>query len=206
MLWGGKWKAGSYRQSNLGHLWLEPPVLCHSATTAGQPPTLTILYIYCIYFQHEARCFEHLEWENHSAWVLFWWREFSSQPLMEFRWHILSGYWVCDWGIQHHLCSACRGLWGLVVVQLSWLSGRALAVQARGVLGLIVGLFTFLYFHFITSKFIAMFPLGSYYKVWPTGCSTHELSLSSSIQASAVCEHIAWPVMHLEKALISHHA
>ena len=27
------------------------------------------------------------------------------------------------------------GLWGLVVVRLSWLSGRALAAQARGVLG-----------------------------------------------------------------------
>ena len=30
------------------HLWLEPPVLRHWATTAGRPPTLTILYIYCI--------------------------------------------------------------------------------------------------------------------------------------------------------------
>ena len=40
-------KAGSHRESNPGHLWLEPPVLCHWATTAGQPPTLTILYIYC---------------------------------------------------------------------------------------------------------------------------------------------------------------
>ena len=29
-----------------------------------------------------------------------------------------------------------RGLWGLVVVRLSWLSGRALAAQARGVLDL----------------------------------------------------------------------
>ena len=28
-----------------------------------------------------------------------------------------------------------RGLWGLVVVRLSWLSGRALATQARSVLG-----------------------------------------------------------------------
>ena len=36
-------KAGSRRESNPGHLWLEPPVLCHRATTAGQPPTLTIL-------------------------------------------------------------------------------------------------------------------------------------------------------------------
>ena len=37
-------KAGSRRESNPGHLWLEPPVLCHWATTAGQPPALTILY------------------------------------------------------------------------------------------------------------------------------------------------------------------
>ena len=32
--------------------------------------------------------------------------------------------------------SAYRGLWGLLVVQLLWLSGRTLAAQARGVLGL----------------------------------------------------------------------
>ena len=38
-------------------------------------------------------------------------------------------------GIQYHLCSTCRGLWGLVVVQLSWLSARALVAQARDVLG-----------------------------------------------------------------------
>jgi len=35
-----------------GHLWLEPPVLCHWATTAGRPPTLTILYVYWV----AARC------------------------------------------------------------------------------------------------------------------------------------------------------
>ena len=40
-------KAGSHQESNPGHFWLEPPVLCHWATTAGWPPTLTILYIYC---------------------------------------------------------------------------------------------------------------------------------------------------------------
>ena len=33
---------------------------------------------------------------------------------------------VCDWGIQYHLCSTCRGLLGLVVVWLLWHSGRAL--------------------------------------------------------------------------------
>ena len=40
-------KAGSRQELKLGHLWLEPPVLCHLALTAGQPPTLTILYMYC---------------------------------------------------------------------------------------------------------------------------------------------------------------
>ena len=32
-------------------------------------------------------------------------------------------------------CATDRGLWGLVVVWMLWLSGRALAAQARGVLG-----------------------------------------------------------------------
>ena len=40
-------KAGSHRELNPGHLWLEPPVLCHWATATRQPPTLTILYMYC---------------------------------------------------------------------------------------------------------------------------------------------------------------
>ena len=45
----------------------------------------------------------------------------------------------------------------MVVVQLLGLSGRVLAAQARGVLGLtlvIAGLFTFIYFHLIISKFL----------------------------------------------------
>ena len=33
---------------------------------------------------------------------------------------------------NHH---SHRNLWGLVIVRLLWLSGRALAAQARGVLG-----------------------------------------------------------------------
>ena len=36
-------KAGSRQESNPGHLWLEPPVLWHWATTARRPPTPTIL-------------------------------------------------------------------------------------------------------------------------------------------------------------------
>ena len=40
-------KAGSHRESKPEHLWLEPPVLCHWAMTTRQPPTPTILYLYC---------------------------------------------------------------------------------------------------------------------------------------------------------------
>ena len=44
MCW--KWrkvkKAGSHRESNPGHLWLETPVLCHWATSSRQPPPPTV--------------------------------------------------------------------------------------------------------------------------------------------------------------------
>ena len=70
-----------------------------------------------------------------------------------------AGYQVCDWSIKYHLCSACRGLWGLVVVRLSWLSGRALAAQAKCP-GFdsrwLLAFFTFLYFRLISSKFIIL--------------------------------------------------
>ena len=133
----GWWLSGCCR-SVAEHWRLKPEVSwVQLPVTAG---FFTFLYFRLItskfiYFQREARCSEHLEWVNHSAWVLSWWREFSGRPLMEFWWHILGGCQVCDWGIQCHLCSTYRGLWGLVVVQLLWLSGRALAAQARGVLG-----------------------------------------------------------------------
>ena len=114
--------------------------LIHNSRTTTNPHNPICTAYFCLitskflYFQCEARCSEQLEWENYSAWVLSWWREFSSQPLTEFWQHILSGWQVCHWGIQYHLCSTYRGLWGLEVVQLSRLSGRALAAQARGVL------------------------------------------------------------------------
>ena len=57
-------------------------------------------------------------------------------------WHILSGCRVCDWGIQWHLCSTYRGLWGLVVVV-------AQCQNKPGARGLILSdcrLFTLLYF------------------------------------------------------------
>ena len=62
--------------------------------------------------------------------------------------------------IQYHLCSTYRGLWGVVFVQLSWLSGRALAAQAMAEvvswvwLPATASLFTFLYFHLIISIFL----------------------------------------------------
>ena len=54
-----------------------------------------------------------------------------------------------------YMCSTYRGFWALMVVQLSWLSGRALAAQAIGVLGSTPGScqpFAFLYVCLITSK------------------------------------------------------
>ena len=41
-------KAGSRQELKPGQLWHEPPVLFHWAMTTGQPPALTILYMYCI--------------------------------------------------------------------------------------------------------------------------------------------------------------
>ena len=35
-------KTGSRRESSLGHLWLEPPVLCHWITTARQSSVCTV--------------------------------------------------------------------------------------------------------------------------------------------------------------------
>ena len=41
-----RWKKRKVKRLAV-HPWPEPPVFCCWATTAGQPPTLTILYIYC---------------------------------------------------------------------------------------------------------------------------------------------------------------
>ena len=49
-----------------------------------------------------------------NKWIWMLWGENRG------KWkNILSGCQVCDWGIQYHLCSTYRGLWGLVVVRLS---------------------------------------------------------------------------------------
>ena len=44
MFWGENEKAGSVTRSWTQNTWL---VLCHWATTAGQPPALTVLSMYC---------------------------------------------------------------------------------------------------------------------------------------------------------------
>ena len=96
MLWGknrGKQKAGGRRESKSNPAFKPEMSWVWLPVAVG---LFTFLY-FClitskfIYFQSEARSSEHLVWESHSAWVLSWWREFSCQPLTEFRWHILSG-------------------------------------------------------------------------------------------------------------------
>ena len=52
--------------------------------------------------------------------------------------------------LQQFSCNSIKGL----VVRLSWLGGRTLAAQARGVMGLTPGGCRPFYFHLITSKFI----------------------------------------------------
>ena len=71
-------------RSNPGHLWLNwaasvLPLSHDGRTTTNPHNSLYVLHLF-IYFQHEARCSEHLEWENHSGWVLSWWREFPVNP------------------------------------------------------------------------------------------------------------------------------
>ena len=58
--------------------------------------------------------------------------------------------------IQYHLCSTYRGLWGLVVVLLSWLRSKALGLTPGNWVQLLAtaSLFTFLNFRLITSEFI----------------------------------------------------
>ena len=79
-------KAGSCRELNPGHLWLEPPVLCHWATTARQPQTLTILYMYF-----------RLSWLNgQMLWALL-----ITAGDLELTWQFCSDKW------RRHCMTAC---------------------------------------------------------------------------------------------------
>ena len=81
-----------------------------------------------IHFQYEARCSEHLEWENHSAWFFFLMKKFSGQPLVEFWRHILSGCQVCDCGIPtvQYIQKIMR-VGGHLVVMSQWQSTGSLS-------------------------------------------------------------------------------
>ena len=79
-------KVSSCPLSNPGHLWLELPVLCHWATTAGRPPTLTILYIYCTFISSmrqdalsiEATIFSRYMYSIHRLNQPMWhWKRFA---------------------------------------------------------------------------------------------------------------------------------
>ena len=50
------------------------------------------------------------EQKEEQAWVINVARPKTEPKLTEseFWWHILSGCWVYDWGIQYHMCSASR--------------------------------------------------------------------------------------------------
>ena len=123
-------KASSCQELNPGHLAC-PAItlpLSYNNWTIGQPPQFSMCtaqvvlkYLSHTLDRHSCITSKNLfipAWgenpSNHLAWALSWWRGFSSQPLTEFWRHILSGCQVCDWGIQFHLCSTYRGLWGLV--------------------------------------------------------------------------------------------
>lgn len=62
-------------------------------------------------------------------------------------------YWVAArFGTEafssYHLCSTYRGMWGLLIVCLSWLSVRALVAQTRVVMGSTSGVVVGSTFHF----------------------------------------------------------
>ena len=67
--------------------------------------------------------------------VLFYWTTTTRRPQT-----LTILYIYCTGGTQ---CpsrkSTCRGLWELMTIWLSWLSGRVLAAQARDVMGLTPG-------------------------------------------------------------------
>ena len=81
-----------------------------------------------IYFQHEARCCGHLESLGMGSFLperIFW--------LIPNEVLTAHAEWLPGVRLRHsvHLCSTQGGLCGPVVVQLLWLSGRALVAQAK---------------------------------------------------------------------------
>ena len=180
MLWGeNREKASSRRESIPGHLWLELPLFCHWAMTAGQPPTLTILYMYCtganrIVTAHTVTA--HTEWlpgacASHS---------------------VLPVQYIESW-------------WLLVVVWQSWLNGRhwLLHPEVSWVqLSVTADLF---YFRLIISKFTIPFAkrmlmlVGTniaFITIWKINTEIEDCSLfvfSEFNEHSSLTAIIGWP-------------
>ena len=116
-------KAISHRQSNPGYLWLEPPVLC------------TFLY-FCLItskFISSVRQ-DALSIYSKKKTIQYGFfldeENFPSAPNS-----VLTVVAGCVTEAISTICTVhIEDLWELVVVWLSWFSGRALAAQARGVL------------------------------------------------------------------------
>ena len=119
-------KASSRRESDPGHAPL-------AWATSGLP------------LSHDSWITTSRKVSSHSACAI--------RTLLRVDWKILSIRKEPGGYATEPFSTICRGLWWLVIIRLSWLSARALVVQARGVL---CGCwpFTFLYFHPITYKFI----------------------------------------------------
>ena len=160
MLWGKnrrKWKVGSHRVSNPGHLWLElHAVHCrrHWATTARKLPTLTISYE----GWWLSGCSEHyIKWGKTLGMGSFLMQrifQLNFKPAGYWQ-HILSGCQVCNWGIQCHLCTTDCESWWLSCCCGSVAEHRVFKPEVSWVRSLMTAtLFTFLYFHLITSKFL----------------------------------------------------
>ena len=113
--------ACSHWELNWGHPWLELralPLSYDNRTTTSPHNSLYVLHRwYC--FQHEARCSEHFDWENHSAWVLPDGKNFWSTPNRVLMAHTewLPGVWL------RYFSTTCaihiENCWGLVVGQLA---------------------------------------------------------------------------------------
>ena len=160
-------KANSRWESNQGHLWLELLVLCKLATAAGRlpiPTTLTVLYMFCQPFHFPLFSLLNPVWTNMHGLTI--WNEKTTQHgffvMEKLFWLTHKGVQTAHTArsvtyiaIQYHLCSTYKGLWGLVVVLLSWLRSRALGFNFDSwQRGSTPGDCTFLYFRLITSEFI----------------------------------------------------
>ena len=95
------------QKESLPFSWSHSSLLCGRGGKRVWYTLFSVPLVTCILLCY-ASVSEYLEWKNHLAWALSWWREFSGQPLMVFWQHMLSGCQVCDWDIQSHLCSTYK--------------------------------------------------------------------------------------------------